>query len=354
MTSSQKVIDFISPRQKQIGEIGIEVEVEGKYLNKKDTAYWRVHTDGSLRGESAEYVLAQPCLRDEYRQALNNLWEHMTSKENSYIKKSDRCGIHIHINVQQLTTNQVYRFILLYLLYEPLLIEFCDASRNGNLFCMKASDADRFLISVREAIQKQDIYYFDNDHLRYAAINLCALLKYGSLEFRALETPNESFEKICSWIDILLSIRDKSMKFSGRKEMLNSILSSSFSNFMKSTFNIGIYSLLAKENQEEILSESLENIRHLFTLKIEEKKSPRRAREGDIVDRYSEMLDSVEIEDAHDSMIDEGPNDIPPEPAPRPGREVRRGYLDLRRARINSNTIPVPGWRTLGEPDTTT
>lgn len=43
------------------GDVGIEIEVEGKNLPKHFEKYWRVEADGSLRGEdNAEYVLEKP------------------------------------------------------------------------------------------------------------------------------------------------------------------------------------------------------------------------------------------------------------------------------------------------------
>ena len=60
------------------GEIGIEVEVEGRGLPNAVTG-WNVVPDGSLRGESAEYVLRQPVPRDKYEDTLNNLRDALSS-----------------------------------------------------------------------------------------------------------------------------------------------------------------------------------------------------------------------------------------------------------------------------------
>lgn len=53
------VIDFYGNKPQE-GSYGIEIEVEGVNLPAVANNVWTTTHDGSLRGESAEYVLKKP------------------------------------------------------------------------------------------------------------------------------------------------------------------------------------------------------------------------------------------------------------------------------------------------------
>ena len=53
------MINLMGVRRQQ-GEVGIEVEVEGRHLDFHGNENWRTDGDGSLRGNSCEYVLKAP------------------------------------------------------------------------------------------------------------------------------------------------------------------------------------------------------------------------------------------------------------------------------------------------------
>ena len=124
-----KIIEMY-PLRETDGEVGIEVEVEGQnlgFVERSNT--WNVVGDGSLRGESAEYILRQPVHRKDIHEALAELQELI---RHATIRTSDRAGVHVHINCQQLTFMQVINFASLYLIFEDILIKFCGEAREGN------------------------------------------------------------------------------------------------------------------------------------------------------------------------------------------------------------------------------
>jgi len=189
-------------------EVGIEIEMEGVDLVSVNDGVWRTENDGSLRGESYEYVLDAPIERSNVGKALSSL---QTKLARSRLRPSNRCGVHVHINVQSLTSSQLISFIVLYLCMENVLTKWCGEDRVGNLFCLRAVDAEYILDAIIEFMANGDISIFQND-VRYGAMNLSSLNKYGSLEFRAMRTPAD-FGLVDTWVDMLLRVFDKSKEF---------------------------------------------------------------------------------------------------------------------------------------------
>ncbi len=208
-------------RRKEPGLIGVEIEVEGHNLPNPEKWWLREH-DGSLKAaETAEYVLARPAKNPaELKQALKYLDE-LYKAHGSIVDDSVRAGVHVHINCQDLTIKQLYTFICLYLCLENVLVKFCGEYREGNLFCLRASDAEYLLVCLSSAIQQNDFRgTLHTDDLRYASINVKALGDYGSLEFRAMRGTRD-LDLIGKWALLLLNLKESSKKFSDPTDVIN-------------------------------------------------------------------------------------------------------------------------------------
>lgn len=192
----------------QSGDIGLEIEMEGDSIPHRDLTPrdWRKEVDASLRGESAEYVLRKPLSLPSTMRALGELQAVFDLNETRF-KPTYRAGIHVHINVQDLTPIQLVTFICSYLMLEEVLLRFCDKSRLGNHFCLRMSDAAYSLDRFVEFVETQDITVLNTEDLRYASLNVTSLFKYGSVEFRALES-TLSAPRIQTWAGVLLHLRD--------------------------------------------------------------------------------------------------------------------------------------------------
>lgn len=204
------------------GDVGVEIEVEGKSLPKAFDRYWRVEADGSLRGEdNAEYVLEKPMTLRQVKLALSHL-NMQYKKNNSVVDDTVRAGVHVHINVQQLNIVELYNFMTLYLTLEELLVKFCGPYREGNLFCLRACDAEWLLFRLSEAARtRQFRRILTDDNLRYGSMNVKALGTYGSLEFRAMRGTRD-LNLIHKWANILVDLREAAKKFTDPKDIINS------------------------------------------------------------------------------------------------------------------------------------
>ncbi len=217
------VADQFFGGEKISGEVGIEIELEGHPLPTgvtgkipKEKRYWVVTPDGSLRGEAAEYVLARPVDRKDVKAALDQLAHNLEGVE---LEDSGRAGVHVHINVRDLTMVQMFTFVLLYLVFERVLVRFCGEQRQGNLFCLRVEDAEYLSYALHRAIKTRGYSHLSSDELRYASINLTALSKYGSLEFRAMRSP-VAHEVIEQWVELLLALKDSACKFTDPEDLL--------------------------------------------------------------------------------------------------------------------------------------
>lgn len=204
-----KIVDLFR-RRKTAGDVGIEIEVEGENLVIVDNEVWSTVDDHSLRGvypeSRAEYVLATPVRSDAILPALNMLAEELA---NSKLDFSYRTSVHVHVNVQQLEAEELLSMMYLYYLLEEPLTRYAGMARIGNNFCLRLRDAEGVLNFTKPWFidPEKMAGYQAHDRVRYAAMNLEALPKYGSVEFRAMEG-NLDVERIQDWCKMLLCLRD--------------------------------------------------------------------------------------------------------------------------------------------------
>jgi hypothetical protein len=211
------------------GLIGLEIECEGNNLFNSPLRYWVTHSDDSLRcnrckksrsncgcGSHAqlpvEYVLRQPLSYDDTVKALNYLDNNLI-KSKSAVQYSSRTGVHVHINVLDLTIKELYNFILLYIIFEEMLVEFSGPERVGNLFCLRAIDSD-FYVNLLQGVASgnSEIHDWIQDY-RYTSCNISSVPKFGSLEFRSLKGTVDT-NLILYWIRLLLHLKKVSQSFS--------------------------------------------------------------------------------------------------------------------------------------------
>lgn len=196
------------------GLLGIEVEVEGENLPTIPTGEWKFDKDGSLRGESGEYILRKPLNLKKTHEALDDLRLQLA---NSKLEWSFRTSVHVHVNVGSFTAKQINCFIYSYILLEELMLHYCGEGRIGNRFCLRIRDAEG-LINALDRMFRRDWDLPVRDVYRYASINIDALCKFGSLEFRAMKGTLDK-EKLETWTEALVRIRSFSQRYVSPQEI---------------------------------------------------------------------------------------------------------------------------------------
>lgn len=188
---------------KRIGQFGIEIEVEGAGLPMFPLNFWDMKQDGSLRGESAEYVFKKPLTKTSSMKAiaeLNTAFKDAGTK----LAWSNRCSTHVHINCTRLDMIQLMNFITTLYIFEDILVDWCGESRSGNLFCLTSKSAEGGLLTIADYLNT-GVFKAVGDNIRYSAINLASLPKFGSVEIRSLRGTTDE-EEIRTWLEVLESL----------------------------------------------------------------------------------------------------------------------------------------------------
>lgn len=214
------------------GDVGIEIELEGEHLPRDVNKFWRVEYDGSLNDSGLEYVLTKPLSIKQAKYALSNLKGDFKHNK-AVVDDSVRAGVHVHINVQELTLVELYNFITLYVILEELLVKFCGKTRQGNLFCLRIKDAEYLMEMIKQSIEEGNLSCLNTQMIRYSSMNLNAISKYGSVEFRAMRG-SDNFGLIYTWAEMLLSLREYARKFDSPAQMISVISSGTVSSFLYS------------------------------------------------------------------------------------------------------------------------
>lgn len=180
------------------GDVGIEIEAEGpngranpaskwqhnRVQLKRNPKFWSTKEDHSLRN-GVEYVTHTAVPISELDECLAEFTEF--SKDTNFRKESIRTSVHYHVNVGDLTLSQVLAAIVGYWLIETPLVNTQPAYRVGNLFCLRVSDADFLVNDLCSEIEKARAPLVEGmlgDNVKYAALNLNTVHRFGSLEFR--------------------------------------------------------------------------------------------------------------------------------------------------------------------------
>lgn len=210
-------IKTLMSRKPTKGEVGIEIEIEGKKLPNVggDTGVsppWIYSIDHSLRGdENAEYVLKNPIMFDKVPAAVGDLWKCFKTNK-SKLDDSNRTSVHVHVNTQDWYLNRVVAFLALYYIVEIPLTEWCGEHRVGNLFCLRAIDAPAQVSNIKKFIKSNGETQLA-EVLHYSAMNVNALKKYGSLEIRTLRGCKDQ-QVIIDWVAIIERLYRLSESFS--------------------------------------------------------------------------------------------------------------------------------------------
>lgn len=221
------------------GEIGIEIECEGVNLFDSPVRYWTAKHDGSLRTKNnhppVEFVLRQPLPRTEISKALTYLMGNL-ERSKSVVSESTRTSVHVHVNCLNMTIKEVVTYICMYLLFENALVDFSGPTRVGNLFCLRAKDAEYWVWCISQMfLNNGDMSVVCSDNFRYTSCNTAALSKFGSLEFRSMRGTVDQ-KVIETWVSLLTHLKDKAEGYSNPMKLYEDYLKFGPENFSSYIF----------------------------------------------------------------------------------------------------------------------
>jgi len=171
--------------------------------------YWNVKSDGSLRNDGVEFV-SKKIFGKDLSLALTELHNYLEDKREHYPKISDRCSVHIHLDVTDLDKNEYARLLIDYAIFENVLFNYCGVHRKENLYCLPFAKSDEFkrtLSHILTSVSKDlEFKKYVNSFPKYSALNLNATSKFGSLEFR-LHGGTYDMLEVKEWINIIMCLK---------------------------------------------------------------------------------------------------------------------------------------------------
>jgi len=216
--------------------VGVEIELEEVHhlYDQMPTSFTYVG-DGSLKLRGKEFVTI-PIRFCYLEQEIKRLF---ASIKTPHI--STRCSIHVHLNARDFTHQELYRFLLLYLIFERHLFKF-SGGRSHNIFCTPLfSYMDSVTKHINLLLKEGGVKYMQWS--KYYALNLAPIWgqeeeskRSGTIEFRHMAGTTD-VEHIIEWINLIVSLKISAKKFN-TEELIENI------NTMNSTSS---YNRLATE-----------------------------------------------------------------------------------------------------------
>lgn len=186
-------LEYITNRRSPVGDVGIELEVEGAPISSSGyfaqwphVRNWVSKYDGSLRN-GIEYVTRTPVPMTKTEKYLKSL---VDALGDNVTDDSNRTSCHVHVNCLKLTPRELATGLTSYWLVEEILSDYWGEERKGNQYCKRLKDGvsagniisfmmDKGFYSLSRGGVSRDLS-------RYAGCNICAFPKHGSVEFRGM------------------------------------------------------------------------------------------------------------------------------------------------------------------------
>jgi hypothetical protein len=174
--------------------VEIEIESEGVCINTARSILdntpqnkWRVVSEGSLRNNGFELVSLRPLPKEVLKLSLAQAYPMLDDIVDTF-----RAAIHVHVNMQWATRLQYARTLIAYWLLEPTIYEFVGDGRDESVFCVPWSKGSAHIHNIMKAFHTSNGPAWNRaiaHSPKYSGLNMKATHRYGSLEFRHLQTP---------------------------------------------------------------------------------------------------------------------------------------------------------------------
>jgi len=234
-------------------KVGVEVELEGfvsstSSLQSLVDRRWNVIEDGSLRNRGKEFVYAQPMFGEDVVQSISNLGETFSRIGEQPIA-SDRCSVHVHLDVRDLEYSQLLSLTLVYLLCEPYFFAVGGADRVDNIYTVPLALSKTYLTSLGQAMKRVregaglggPAHLFRshiNNRVKYSAFNVAPIITQGSIEFRH-HRGEWRRNPLINWVNMVLAMKRYTVNLGDQAmtpEFIDSIVNGGYEDFIDEVF----------------------------------------------------------------------------------------------------------------------
>lgn len=218
---------------------GVEVEIENG-AGTRSGVYWERKSDGSLRNDGVELVFRMPLAGADVRYAL--------AEFDGLIPDSATVGmrtsVHVHVDVRDMSFNQIANFIVLYTALESVFYAVNDSKeRYGNIYCpgiTSNNQADKYrgLIKAITNDNLSEIYTRLDDWEKYSGLNFRTISTLGSAEFRMHRGSTNSTE-LSDFITYIRKLKEKAISYDSIANVMSDIIS----------YNISLYEYILDDDK---------------------------------------------------------------------------------------------------------
>lgn len=196
--------------------IGLELELENihenlEHLQGEVSPYWNAVEDGSLRNGGREFVFASPMFGRDILDAFEVLDSLFINHEIAP-ELSRRTSMHVHLDVRDLSPDQLLTFLLVYLLCEPVFFNVVSPERKYNPYCSPLAEMRPYLRGIAHAFRGGDEnfnFLFSHSFsagTKYTALNVLPVSSQGSVEFRHHQGAS-TLDEALPFINMCLAIK---------------------------------------------------------------------------------------------------------------------------------------------------
>ena len=198
--TNSKAAPLLSPDPSLL--YGLELEIEGIRVDPEELYVTGMYgaVDNSLRntdgGRGWEYI-TKPATFSIVNLILTRFFKQEAIQEATY---SERCSVHVHCNVLDMTVEQVKALCLLYQTFEGLMYVYAGADRDKNIFCVPWAQT-QITYNLLDNLTEGHIGGL-RSWQKYTGLNLIPITTQGTVEFRHLPGNNNQ-EFIMNWLVLI-------------------------------------------------------------------------------------------------------------------------------------------------------
>ena len=268
--------------------VGVELELEnivffsngslntGSYLRNLPlpNLYWTPVEDGSLR-EGTEFTFKGAMIGANITAALEEMevFLNVFRRNGKPVEITERCSVHVHLDVREMDESGLNNLILIYLLVERVIFQHVNPLRLKNNYCRPLSDSS-FKYTLSEMMQYSKrkslpslSQVVKRDCDKYSALNVLPITKFGSVEFRHHHGTSDMLA-IKDWINVILSLKVASYTYKiedlleiyekrGAVELLSVIFKGS---------KLGSLEHIVSLNIDEMMSKGVSDIKEILNM----------------------------------------------------------------------------------------
>jgi len=266
--------------------MGLELEIEGIGVDPAELYVPGMggEADNSLRdneyGRGWEFI-TKPATFSVAAHILSGFFA--KAKLDPTRNYSERCSVHVHANVQDLTPEQLKSVCLLYQVFERLFYSFAGNDRDKNIFCVPWAETTlthRLIDMLMDANLKTL-----RNWQKYTGLNLIPVQTQGTVEFRHLPGTCD-LNRILDWMNLIGSLFATARKrsFNEIKSLIVSVnTTSEYKHLIQQVF--GEWErVLHMPSMETQLEEGVLDVKYMLLAATTDKPATKKPALGDWMD----------------------------------------------------------------------